>query len=118
MKTAAKVFLIIGMILGFYLIFPIVLGSITIRKINEAKSKINDIYEEIGKIVYQKHASNEEVCIKTDLEEECAKIDELSAQIEGYHKEILALSNVNLKVGKIFTRQSNVGIMNPEIKPF
>ena len=38
MKTAAKVFLIIGMILGFYLIFPIVLGSITIRKINEAKS--------------------------------------------------------------------------------
>ena len=62
-------------------------------KINDNKSKINDIYEEIGKKVYQKHASNEDICIKQDLEEECARIDELSAEIEGYHKEILELSN-------------------------
>ena len=63
-------------------------------KINENKSKINDIYEEIGKKVYQKHTSNEEVCIKKDLEEECAKIDILSSEIDSYHKEILELSNV------------------------
>ena len=62
-------------------------------KISDNKSKINDIYEEIGKKVYQKHASNEDICIKQDLEEECARIDELSAEIEGYHKEILELSN-------------------------
>lgn len=62
-------------------------------KISDNKSKINDIYEEIGKKVYQKHASNEDLCIKQDLEEECARIDELSAEIEGYHKEILELSN-------------------------
>ena len=62
-------------------------------KISDNKSKINDIYEEIGKKVYQKHASNEDLCIKQDLEEDCARIDELSAEIEGYHKQILELSN-------------------------
>lgn len=39
MKKAAKVFLIIGMILGFYAILPIVFGSITIRKLNNASSR-------------------------------------------------------------------------------
>lgn len=63
-------------------------------KINENKSKINDLYEEIGKKVYQKHTSSEDLCIKKDLEEECAKIDILSAEIEKYHKEILELSDL------------------------
>ena len=63
-------------------------------KINENKSKINEIYKEIGKKVYQKHASDEEVCIKKDLEEECAKIDILSNEIESYDNEILSLSNL------------------------
>ena len=53
-------------------------------KISDNKSKINDIYEEIGKKVYQKHASNEDICIKQDLEEECARIDELSAELKSY----------------------------------
>ena len=44
-------------------------------KINENKSKISDLYEEIGKKVYQKHTQEGDVCIKKDLEEECAKID-------------------------------------------
>lgn len=63
-------------------------------KINENKSKINTIYEEIGKKVYQKHSANEDICIKSDLEEECSKIDILSAEIESYHEEILNLSDV------------------------
>lgn len=63
-------------------------------KINENKSKVNEIYKEIGKKVYQKHVSDEEVCIKKDLEEECAKIDILSNEIEDYNKEILSLSNL------------------------
>ena len=33
-------------------------------KMNENKSKINDLYEEIGKIVYQKHIHGEEVKIE------------------------------------------------------
>ena len=63
-------------------------------KINENKSKISDLYEEIGKKVYQKHTQEGDVCIKKDLEEECAKIDILSAEIEKYHKEILGLSDL------------------------
>ena len=65
-------------------------------KINENKSKINDLYEEIGKKVYQKHTTTEDICIKKDLEEECAKIDILSAEIEKYHKEILELSDLKV----------------------
>lgn len=39
MKKAAKVFLILGIIFTFYLIFPIVIGCITISKINSAKRR-------------------------------------------------------------------------------
>lgn len=63
-------------------------------KINDNKSKINNIYQEIGKKVYQKHTANEELNIKKDLEEECAQIDILTAEIETYHQEILSLSDV------------------------
>ncbi len=62
-------------------------------KINENKSKIKEIYEEIGKKVYEKHSSEEEVSIKNDLEGECAKIDILANEIEVYNREILELSN-------------------------
>lgn len=67
-------------------------------KINENKSKINELYQEIGKKVYQKHTSSEELCVKRDLEEECAKIDILSTEIEKYHKEILDLSDLKVCV--------------------
>ena len=39
MKTAAKVFLIIGMVLQFYFVLPIIFGAITISKINNARYK-------------------------------------------------------------------------------
>ncbi len=39
MKKAAKVFLIIGMVFSFYLIFPIVLGVIAYKKLDEGASK-------------------------------------------------------------------------------
>lgn len=65
-------------------------------KISDNKSKINDLYQEIGKKVYQKHTAKEELCIKKDLEEECAKIDILSSEIDTYHKEILNLSDMKV----------------------
>lgn len=34
MKTAAKVFIILSMIAGFWMIYPLVLGIIAIKKIN------------------------------------------------------------------------------------
>lgn len=67
-------------------------------KISETKSKINEIYKEIGEKVYQKHISEGDVCVKKDLEDECARIDELAKQIEEYNNEILNLSDSKLCV--------------------
>ena len=60
-------------------------------KMNENKSEINNIYKEIGKQVYEKHVANENIDIKTELEEECTTIDVLSAEIETCLKSILEL---------------------------
>ncbi|MCI9063233.1 MAG: zinc ribbon domain-containing protein [Clostridia bacterium] len=63
-------------------------------KINDNKSKINDLYEEIGKKVYQKHVANQELInVKEDIGEECAKIDSLGNEIEEYEKEIWDLKD-------------------------
>ena len=60
-------------------------------KIGELKSKINDIYEEIGKKVYEKHIREEEIDIQKDLEEQCTKIDVLSDEIDSMLQECLTL---------------------------
>ena len=43
MKKAAKIFLILGMVFQFYLIFPIVLGVIAIKKLEDEESTDEDI---------------------------------------------------------------------------
>ena len=65
-------------------------------KIKENKGKIKDIYEEIGKKVYEKHVREENIDIKADLEEECKKLDELSKEIEEARIEILKLNQKKL----------------------
>ena len=62
-------------------------------KMNENKSKINDLYEEMGKIIYQKHINGEEVKIQDDLNTYCSQIDELSKEIEKYQEDILNIKN-------------------------
>lgn len=62
-------------------------------KMNELKSEINDIYEEIGKIVYQKHVREEEYDISKEIEEHCTKIDCLSDEIESNLKQCLELKD-------------------------
>lgn len=62
-------------------------------KMNENKSDINELYKEIGKKVYEKHTLSEEINIKSDLEEECTKIDVLSAEIESCLKQIRELKD-------------------------
>ncbi len=62
-------------------------------RIGELKSQINNIYEEIGKKVYEKHIREEELCIKKDLEEQCTKIDVLSDEIDSILKECLLLKD-------------------------
>lgn len=61
-------------------------------KISDNKNKILDIYEEIGKKVYEKHVREESIDIKADLQEECEKIDNLSQEIENARNEILKLN--------------------------
>ena len=51
-------------------------------RMNENKAEIKDLYQEIGKKVYEKHTLSGEIDINIDLEEECTKIDILSAEIE------------------------------------
>ena len=62
-------------------------------RIGELKTQINDIYEEIGKKVYEKHVREEDICIKKDLEEQCTKIDALSDEIDSLLKECLNLKD-------------------------
>ena len=63
-------------------------------KMGECKSKINDLYEEIGKKVYQKYVLSGELDIKDEIKDDLEKIDELSNQIKEYECQILELSDM------------------------
>lgn len=62
-------------------------------KISELKSKIEEIYEEIGKKVYEKHVVKEEISIEKDLAEQCNNIDQMSSEIEKLLQECLELKD-------------------------
>jgi len=63
-------------------------------KINDCKSKINDLYKEIGKIVYQKFVVDGAFDVKEDIAEQLEKISAFTDEIEGYEKQILELSSM------------------------
>ena len=75
-------------------------------KMNELKSQVSDLYEEIGKKVYEKHVEEEENVIDSDIKEICTKIDVLSDEIETILQECLELkdqkqcSNCHSKIDK------------------
>ena len=75
-------------------------------KINENKGKISDIYEMIGKKVYEMHVREEKANMEDVLNDELTKLDELSKEIEEARIEILKLnqkkicSNCSLNVVK------------------
>lgn len=60
-------------------------------QMNEDKAKIKDLYEEIGKIVYQKYMKQEELSIEEDLNSYCTQIDKLSNNVEKGLGELLTL---------------------------
>ena len=62
-------------------------------KISELKSQINDIYEEIGKKVYENHVREEKEDLNKSLEDECIRIDVLSDEIEDKLKQCLELKD-------------------------
>ena len=91
-------------------------------KIADYKSKIKDVYEEIGQKVYQKHVLSEEIS-KEELLEECGKIDELSKGIEEAEKEILTIGNQKQcekckeKIDKDAKFCPKCGEEQPEVEP-
>lgn len=62
-------------------------------KMSMQKERIIDIYEEIGKKVYENHIREEKINIEEELKKDCSKIDEISKQIEEERKAILELNN-------------------------
>lgn len=61
-------------------------------KMSELKSQINDIYEEIGKEIYEKHVRKQDIR-NSDVEELCTKIDVISDEIENLLQECLELKD-------------------------
>lgn len=62
-------------------------------KITENKGKIKEIYEELGRKIYENHVREENIDINKLINDDCLKIDELSKEIEDARKEILILNN-------------------------
>ena len=62
-------------------------------RISELRTKINDIYEEIGKKVYESHVTKDEESIKKEIEEKCIEIDAHSDEIESLLKQCLELKD-------------------------
>lgn len=62
-------------------------------QMNENKAKIEELYEEIGKKLYEHHIRDKDIDIDIEavLEEYCIQIDELCDQIEDKRKELLTL---------------------------
>ena len=63
-------------------------------KIYDNKSKIDDLYTEIGKKVYQKYKQNGSIEIKDDIKTELEDIDKLTEEITKYESERLDLSDM------------------------
>lgn len=62
-------------------------------KITENKGKIKDLYEELGRKVYENHVREESIDVNEFINDDCSKIDVLSKEIEDARKEILVLNN-------------------------
>ncbi len=61
---------------------------------NEDKQKIDDLYNEIGKEVYENHVREEKVDIVSKIEEICKEIDVYADEIELTRMELLKLKDL------------------------
>lgn len=92
-------------------------------QINDDKNKIEKIYAEIGKKVYEKHIKEENIDIKSELAEECSKIDAYAKEIEDMNTEMRALKDLRLctKCGAEIALKAkfcpSCGAQQEEIKP-
>ena len=69
-------------------------GELKLRnKMNNSKDRIDELYSEIGKIVYEAHKKNEELS-KDDIRPKCEEIAREEEEIEKAEIEILALKKI------------------------
>lgn len=61
---------------------------------NEDKQKIDDLYNEIGKEVYENHVREEKIDIVSKIEEICKEIDVYADEIELTRMELLKLKDL------------------------
>ncbi len=61
---------------------------------NEDKQKVDDLYNEIGKEVYENHVREEKIDIVSKIEEICKEIDAYADEIELTRKELLKLKDL------------------------
>ena len=60
---------------------------------NENKDKIDEIYQEMGKKIYEKHIREDNMDITQELQDQCHKIDIRSDEIEDFRVEYLRLKD-------------------------
>lgn len=61
---------------------------------NEEKQKVEDLYNEIGKKLYENHVRAEKIDIVSKIEDICKEIDAYADEIELTRKEILKLKDL------------------------
>ena len=89
--------------------------------INQDKEKISEIYEEIGKNVYQSHISKNDKEILERIEELCKEIDAYSSEIEFNRMELLKLKdlkqcpNCNYEIDLEYNFCPNCGLKQEEV---
>lgn len=92
-------------------------------KMNENKSKIETLYNEIGETVYRRHISGSKENFDEQIKNACEEIDRISKEIEQQNNELLNLKdrkqcpNCHEKIEKEAKYCSNCGMeQNQEIK--
>ena len=63
-------------------------------QMSENKRKIQEIYEDIGKTIYEKYLLKEEINPETDLLNPCSRIDTLADEIDAFRMELLKLKDL------------------------
>lgn len=63
-------------------------------QMSENKRKIQEIYEDIGKTIYEKYLLQEEINPESDLLNPCSRIDALADEIDAFRMELLKLKDL------------------------
>ncbi|MCI9040151.1 MAG: hypothetical protein HFJ29_09995 [Clostridia bacterium] len=63
-------------------------------QMSENKRKIQEIYEDIGKTIYEKYLLKEEINPEADLLNPCSRIDTLADEIDAFRMELLKLKDL------------------------